>query len=344
MFLIGLFGMAAMGGAAYAISDVLVPEDKGDNEDEDDRIEETVDDDLSEGNLLDADENIDEPSSAEETRSDTGEIVSEYEVDLVIAGDEDADVLTGQEGNDQINGYGGDDWIDGGAGNDVLYGGGGGDVLFGNLGNDVLHGEYGDDALDGMSGNDDLYGHFGTDDLSGGDGNDRLFGGQGDDTLSGDDGDDALQGGDGDDYLVGGAGEDALFGGDGDDILSGEDGLDEPARDFLNGGSGDDVILAEDGDVVTGGEGEDEIVVQSDPEQEATTIMDFQIGHDKLLITWDNPEEPELTIEQDSQNNSLTHVRVNGEDVAQLFGAEGLTVEDIQFVTEAQLEQYAFTS
>ncbi len=340
MFLIGLFSMAAMGGAAYAISDVLVPEDKGHDEDEDDHIEETVEGDLSEGNLLDPDENVEEPSAPEETH--TGEVLSEHEGHLVIAGDEDADVLTGQDGNDQINGYGGDDKIDGGAGNDVLYGGDGEDVLIGNLGNDVLHGEYGDDTLDGMSGNDDLYGHFGADDLDGGDGNDRLFGGQDNDTLSGGDGDDALQGGDGDDYLVGGAGEDALFGGDGDDILSGEDGPDEAERDFLNGGAGDDIILAEDGDVITGGEGEDEIVVQSDPEQEAATIMDFQIGHDKLLITWDSPEDPELTIEQDNENNNLTHVRVNGEDVAQLYGAEGLTTEDIQFVTEAQLEQYAF--
>ncbi len=335
MFLIGLFGLAAMGGAAYALGDVLAPED----EEEDDRIEESAVDDLSEGDFLDIDENIEDPAPPEE--AETGEVVSDHGGHLVIAGGHGADILTGQDGNDQINGYGGNDVIDGGAGNDVLYGGDGADVMTGSTGDDLLHGEDGDDDLAGMSGEDDLYGHFGADTLDGGHGDDRLYGGQGDDSLSGGDGDDALQGGAGADHLAGGAGSDALFGGDGDDILTGDDGPGEASTDFLNGGAGDDVILAGPGDVVTGGEGEDEIVLQAEPDQEATTITDFRVGHDKLLITWDSAAEPDVAIETDSENDSLTHVRVNGEDVAHLHGATGLTADDIQFVTEAYLAQYA---
>ncbi len=281
MFLIGLFGMAALGGAAYAISDVLVPDET--TEEDGEQIDDSVEDELTEGNLLEVEEDVEEPDSSED--ANTSEIISEHEGNLVIAGDEDANVLTGQEGNDQINGYEGGDLIDGGDGNDIIYGGSGEDTLIGNVGNDVLHGGYDDDNLAGMSGNDDLYGHFGMDELEGGDGDDRIFGGQDDDILRGDDGDDQLQGGDGD----------------------------------------------------------DEIIVQPEPDQEAATIMDFQIGHDKLLVTWDGPEDPELTIEPDSENNDLTHVRVNGENVAQIFGTEGLAAEDILFVTEAQLAQYAFT-
>ncbi|WP_319545522.1 calcium-binding protein [Ruegeria conchae] len=339
MFLIGLFGMAALGGAAYAISDVLVPDET--TEEDGEQIDDSVEDELTEGNLLELKENVEEPDSSEDTN--TGEIISEHGGNLVIAGDEDANILTGQEGNDQINGYEGGDLIDGGGGNDVIYGGSGDDTLIGNVGNDVLHGGYGDDNLAGLSGNDDLYGRFGMDELEGGGGDDRLFGGQDDDILRGDDGDDQLQGGDGDDFLTGGAGQDALFGGDGDDILNGNDGPKETSPDFLNGGAGDDIILAKDGDIVTGGDGDDEIIVQPEPDQEAATIMDFQIGHDKLLVTWDGPEDPELTIEPDSENNDLTHVRVNGEKVAQIFGAEGLAADDILFVTEAQLAQYTFT-
>lgn len=333
MFLIGLLSLAAVGGAAYAVSDAFDAE----GDPEDDNITDENVYDISDGKFLEIDDTVEEPPAP--GSPSTGTIISEHEGDLVIAGTDSPDVLTGQEGDDQINGYGADDTIDGGAGDDVLFGAEGMDTLQGGEGDDILHGEDGADLLSGDEGEDALYGHSGDDTLAGGDGDDTLFGGQDDDTLSGDEGDDALLGGYGDDTLQGGAGTDTLFGGDGDDTLTGDDAENEPATDFLNGGAGNDTILAGSGDIVTGGDGADEVVLDLDAEDDAVTVMDFQPGQDKLLISWEGQEDPDIQIEADTENEDLTHVLVDGQDVAQLLGAEGLTADDIQLITQAELAQ-----
>lgn len=335
MFFLGLFGLAAMGGAAYAISDAFLTQD----EDETESIEEDTVEDLPEGNLMEIDDTIEDPIEPE--GPSTGTVISDVDGNMVIAGGPDADVLTGEDGDDQIDGYGGADTIDGGAGNDTLLGGEGDDRISGNIGDDILHGEDGDDDLEGNAGDDTLFGHFGDDTLQGGPGNDGLYGGQGADDLVGDEGDDALQGGQGDDSLSGGAGADSLFGGDGDDTLTGQDDGDEPTTDFLNGGAGDDTILAGDGDVVTGGQGADQITVDGATSQESVSIMDFAPGEDKLLISWDSPDEPEITIEPDTDNVDLTRVLVNGHEIAQLFGAEGFGPEDIELTSTVGLAPLA---
>lgn len=265
MFLIGFLSLAAVGGAAYAMSDAFVPEDAPEDEDSiDDQP-----DDVSEGKYLEIDETGEDAATPQDTADEqepsTGTVLSEFEGDLIIAGTEEADVLTGQDGDDQINGYGADDAIDGGAGNDVLLAG------------------------------------------------------------------------DGADTVSGGAGEDVLFGGDGDDILTGEE--EDDAVDFLNGGAGEDTILADSGDIVTGGDGADEIIVTPEAEDEAVTVMDFQPGQDKLFVSWDGAEDPDIQIETDAENENLTHVLIDGQDVAQLLGAEGLTADDIQLISEIDLAQ-----
>ncbi|WP_170571565.1 calcium-binding protein [Ruegeria atlantica] len=334
MFLIGVLSLAAVGGAAYAISDAFITED--DSKD-DDNIEHQPDE-ISEGEFLEIDEDQSAPKDTTEPKEpSTGTILSDFEGDLVITGTDQNDVLTGQDRNDQINGYGADDAIDGGAGHDVLHGGKGADTIAGGEGNDTLHGEHGDDLLLGGKGDDALYGHFGADQMDGGEGADTLYGGQDDDILAGGAGDDALHGGFGDDVLNGGTGEDVLFGGDGDDILNGQDGDGEQAPDFLNGGAGEDTILADSGDIVTGGDDADDIIITPEPEDEPITVIDFQPGQDKLFIPWDGPEDPDIQIEQDADIENLTHVQINGHDVAQLLGAEEMTADDIQLITEAEL-------
>ena len=191
-----------------------------------------------------------------------------------------------------------------------------------------MHGDAGDDDLAGGAGDDTLSGQDGADQLDGGEGADTLYGGMGDDHLSGGTGNDALQGGYGDDVLSGGAGKDALFGGDGNDTLFGADDDGHNAVDFLNGGAGDDTLVAGGGDVVTGGEGADEFVLGTRDDE--VTVMDFQPGQDKLLITWEDQESPEVTIETDAENENLTRVSVDGHEVAHLFGAEGITADDVQ--------------
>lgn len=343
MFLFGLLSLAAVGGAAIALSDAFVSDDVPE---EDDSIDDQPDE-ISEGKFIEIDtpeENTLEPAEQTEAEEQTevedpstGTIVSEYQGDLVIAGTAEADVLTGQDGDDQINGFASDDVIDGGGGNDVLHGGAGLDTILGGEGDDILHGEDGDDQMAGGDGEDTLYGHFGADQMEGGAGDDTLYGGQDDDTLLGGDGDDALHGGFGDDILDGGAGEDVLFGGDGNDVLTGEDPDGEHAPDFLNGGAGEDTFLADSGDIVTGGDGADDIILDPDTEDEAVTVMDFQPGQDKLFVSWDGQDDPEIQIETDAENENLVHVVVDGQGVAQLLGAEGLTADDIQLISGTEL-------
>ncbi|MCA0929516.1 calcium-binding protein [Ruegeria profundi] len=348
MFLFGLLSLAAVGGAAIALSDAFVSDDEPE---EDDSIDDQPDA-ISEGKFIEFDtpeedtlEPAEQTEPEEQTEAEdsstgtppTGTIVSEYQGDLVISGTSDADILTGQYGNDQINGFDGDDVIHGCDGNDVLHGGAGLDIILGGEGDDILHGEDGGDLITGNEGEDTLYGHFGADQMEGGAGDDTLYGGQDDDTLLGGDGGDALHGGFGDDILDGGAGEDVLFGGDGNDVLTGEDPDGEHAPDFLNGGAGEDTFLADSGDIVTGGDGADDIILDPDTEDEAVTVMDFQPGQDKLFVSWDGQDDPEIQIETDAENENLVHVLVEGQGVAQLLGAEGLTADDIQLISGAEL-------
>ncbi|MES0862263.1 calcium-binding protein [Ruegeria sp. SCPT10] len=335
MFLAGLIGLAAVGGAAYAMSDVLTSEEDERDEDE---PQDNIADDISEGEFLEVGENVDPPATEDIPDISIGTVISEHLGDLVIAGTDGVDEINGQDGNDQINGYGDDDLINGGCGDDVLHGGDGQDVISGGHGEDTLHGEDGDDLLFGNQGDDLLAGHFGDDDLDGGAGDDTLYGGHGDDSLAGDKGDDALHGGYGDDRLTGGAGQDTLFGGDGDDLLLGRDDGGFDQTDFLNGGDGEDTIVAHTSDVANGGNGADDIVLSS--EAEDVTIMGFEPGEDKLFITWEDQTNPDIQIEQNEDTPNLTRIVVDGEEVAQVFGAKGISLDDIQLITEAELAQY----
>ena len=89
-----------------------------------------------------------------------------------------------------------------------------------------------------------------------------------DDTLVGFTGPDQLYGLGGNDKLDGGEGADKIFGGDGNDVLTGGDGRGAD-KDLLSGGAGDDVLVVTRGnspgqivdydtsDVLDGGEGND---------------------------------------------------------------------------------------
>jgi serralysin len=104
------------------------------------------------------------------------------------------------------------------------------------------------------------YGTLKKDDLAGSSGNDSLYSSLGNDTLHGWGGDDILEGGLGNDKLYGDAGNDKLHGGDGDDVMHGG-----PGSDSLAGGAGADYFNFEQL-----GAGE------------VDTLLDFQVGVDKL--------------------------------------------------------------
>lgn len=252
---------------------------------------------------------------------------------LILPGDSGDNVLQGGDGNDQIGGYEGDDILRGRDGDDGLYGADGDDILSGGAGDDTLHGEYGDDTLRGGDGDDMMFGHYGADDLRGGDGDDEMHGGQDDDTLHGGKGDDALHGSDGDDTLAGGAGQDTLFGGVGDDTLTGAD--DGNTSDFLNGGGGNDTILAGAGDVVTGGDGADTIGLDHRIAGAGTAdLMDFDPAEDRLLVIWDttgNPD-PDIEVLDDPDDPGLSHIVIDGIEIALVRGGGVVSVDDILLV------------
>lgn len=224
-----------------------------------------------------------------------------------IDGNVGADVLRGGAGADTLRGGLNNDTLHGDDGADVLSGSNGYDSLYGGAGTDRLAGGNGNDRLDGGTDNDTLDGNFGDDVLWGGDGNDTLRGGDGADTVRGDAGDDQLLGGNGDDRLFGSDGVDVAYGGtgndtidgqNGNDVLYGQDGNDiilggagwdrlvgDIGADTLDGGVGNDRLLGGFGqDTLTGGAGADSFVMERAGLAHADTVIDFEVGIDRILL------------------------------------------------------------
>ncbi|MBL4768523.1 MAG: calcium-binding protein [Rhodobacteraceae bacterium] len=325
LWLAGLFGLMAVGG--FAFGDILVDSD-----------DENSDDDLP-----------DTPTSGKSASLENTPIFSAFGLDPdqpvgeTIIGDQSNQHLSGGEGDDQINGYDGDDTIDGASGRDDLYGGNGNDKINGGDGADSLHGQDLDDILLGGAGNDNLYGHNDDDQLNGDAGDDTLHGGMGDDLLFGGKGDDAVHGGIGDDTLYGGEGQDTLFGGAGDDVLMGvspNDGTPDSDVDFLNGGSGDDVIVAGETDIVTAGDGADTVIFGDWITKDAPAIlMDYDAAEDQLIVVWDlqSSPDPDIEVVADDSVAGLSHILVDGVEIAAVTGNQTVKVSDIILVDHSDM-------
>lgn len=117
-----------------------------------------------------------------------------------------------------------------------------GDTLIGNLGAGVIYGSLKRDVLTGTQRNDVLYGSLGND------------------KIKGKEGDDIIEGGLGNDKLLGNAGNDKLHGSEGDDVI--------------NPGKGSDVMA--------GGTGADRFVIKKLKAGDINTILDFEVGVDKV--------------------------------------------------------------
>jgi len=189
-----------------------------------------------------------------------------------------------------------------------------------------------------------LFGHGDDDVLRGGLGNDALQGSAGDDQLFGGVGNDALQGGLDDDALSGGAGEDTLFGGWGDDTLIGivnggitGDISDTDDGDFLNGGGGDDLILAGCNDIVTAGDGADDIVLGDwITGGNAAQVMDYVAEDDALMLVWDDRVEgsvpPVISVVPDPENDGQMQILMGDTVIARVVGNTSLAAADISLV------------
>ncbi len=160
------------------------------------------------------------------------------EIETVVKGGDNNDVLIGSPGLDSLWGQGGADRLEGIAGDDDLQGGPGADTLDGGDGHDQLDGNRDDDILDGGRGNDILKGGEGNDVVSGKEGHDRLFGNAGNDRLRGGAGLDEVRGGFGDDTLEGSLDLDDLDGDDGLDkfLVRGTEDADRLSLDRGNDG------------------------------------------------------------------------------------------------------------
>ena len=121
--------------------------------------------------------------------------------------------------------------------------------------------------------------------------------------------------------------------GAGDDLLNGQED-DDQSSDFLNGGAGHDTIFAGAGDEVSGGEGSDTTVLNSDLPEHAN-IWDFESGQDTLVVLYDGAENiPEIDIAEDPDALGHWLIQADGEVVANIAG-DTPTLSDISLIERA---------
>ncbi|MEO1396045.1 MAG: amidase family protein [Cyanobacteria bacterium J06634_5] len=185
-------------------------------------------------------------------------------------------------------------------GDDTLVGTDSIDTIAGELGNDIITGGAGGDILRG-----DLNSRSPQDDTAGG--NDIIFGGEGNDRIGGKAGNDILSGDAGDDFI---------WGDDGDDIIMGVTGNDTLVGDNFSDGSGSDLFVFGNGD------GTD-------------TILDFEVGTDRIGLVDGELAFEDLTMTQDGRNATLS-VTGSSEVIAilQNVQASALTGDSFEVVAD----------
>ncbi|MGB3298969.1 MAG: hypothetical protein WBA76_11915, partial [Phormidesmis sp.] len=139
-------------------------------------------------------------------------------------------------------------------------------------------------------------------------GNDIIFGGAGSDRIGGKAGNDILSGDAGDDFIWGDAGDDIIMGGTDNDILVG---------DNMSGGMGSDLF------VFGAGDGTD-------------TILDFEVGIDRIGLVAGEPTFADLTITQDG-SKTLLGVASSGETLAILNGVQASSLTESSFAVVADV-------
>lgn len=229
---------------------------------------------------------------------------------------------------------------------DMLEGGALNDTISGADGDDTVYGDTGADIIGGGAGNDWIDAGTMADSVNGGDHSDTLIGGSGHDTLAGDapqhgiggdqPGNDLLYGDAGNDWLGGNGGTDTLIGGDGDDKIFDFDlaYYDGPNESLVDGGAGNDTIQVDAGSTITGGDGEDEIMIyQTQDSSSVTEITDFDPAEDRLQIVLELETETTNQFSVlDTEDGTGAQILLGDTVIATLPGAAGLQESDVEFV------------
>ena len=237
-----------------------------------------------------------------------------------------------------INAGGGDDYlllgegnqtVDAGAGNDLVLAGQGDDRV--DLGDD--NDAYGTDFRS-ITTEDDILPFPSVDpdervteaDVEGG--NDTINGGVGSDAISDSFGSNVINGQQGADFIV-----------------SVDDASDEGTADTVNGGFGFDMLVVDEGDVVSTGNGQDSVVVETYGGVEAgynvVTVTDFETRKDALVLQG----QPDLLSPGGGGNPLTVEVSENGQDaivlinnipVVRVAGVPGLTADDVTIFVDSR--------
>lgn len=236
--------------------------------------------------------------------------LSDLSTSNVITGTEDADTLAGGIGDDQINA---------GAGNDVVSGGLGENTVDLGAGDDSYTGGGNAETVQGGAGNDTITDVLPT---SGDVGAVNFDGGEGDDVLT------SVRA---DATLLGGAGNDTLSLGDAGGTANGGDGA-----DIIRGGAGADTLMMDEADTVTGGAGEDLFILTADGDDadaNATVITDFVEDVDVIRVIVPASDDVVTVVDQAGTDGATDAViMVNGDPVAVVQGAGGLSVADVSVI------------
>ncbi|MEO0884636.1 MAG: serine hydrolase [Cyanobacteria bacterium J06648_10] len=206
--------------------------------------------------------------------------------------------------------------------------------IFGSDAAEVLLGETDSDFIDALGGDDTV---------AGGLGDDLILGGEGDDVLRGDVNNRSTQDGEsgGNDIIFGGEGSDRIGGKSGNDILSGDAGDDfiwgDAGDDFIMGVTGNDTLI---GDNFSDGSGSDLFVFGNGDGTD--TIVDFEVGIDRIGLVDGELTFADLTITQDGRN-TLLGIADSGEVIAimQNVQASALTDSSFELVTDVSNPQEA---
>lgn len=242
------------------------------------------------------------------------------------------DRYTFLDGSIHVDTAGGDDDIIGSAGDDIIHTRSGNDSVFGGEGDDVIHLGDGDDYSAATKDAIRYRGSFEFEEAE---------------TLHA--GDDHIDGGRGNDRIEDWYGSNTIYGRQGNDFISTVDRETvESTPDVVFGGYGSDTIRSDDGDVVTTGEGRDEILVEAwfiADGLEPVTITDFDPERDRLILEGDDgelrrpaPTGPDDVVVDpitvvDYEDGTGATVFVSGIPVVHLNGGQGFGRYDLTLST-----------